>query len=300
MNSICELLGSKYPVIQGAMGVICNPEFVSAISESGGFGLLATAYQRDPNDLADQIIKTKALTQKPFGVNLTIRNPCSEKLSEVIAASGVGTVTTSAGSPERAVSLFRPKGIKVLHVCPSVKTALKAEKAGVDAIIAEGGESGGLQGFNSVSTLVLVPAIADRVKIPVVAAGGIADSRGFQAALKLGAKGVQVGTRFIASIECGAHNTYKQNVCAHDESETVLVDRRGARVRALPTRLALKTIENREEAEALAVPENVSRAWIDGDLDAYLLTAGQAVGLINEIKPVKEIIEEMVSGFRST
>ena len=172
MQDISELLGTKYPIIQGAMGVICNPEMVAAVSEAGGFGLLATAFLTDPDKVKGQIEEVKKLTDKPFGANLVALNPKSLKFAEILADAGIKAVTTSAGSPKAIMGFLKDRGIKVLHVVPNVANAIKAEALGVDAVIAEGSESGGMQGFNGASTMVLVPQVVDAVSLPVVAAGG--------------------------------------------------------------------------------------------------------------------------------
>jgi len=191
MSNISELLGSQYPVIQGAMGVICNPELVAAVSEAGGYGLLATAFAEDPQEVRDQVRKTKELTDNPFGANLVVKNPLAAKFAEVLAEEGVGAVTVSGGSPKELIPFLQEQGIKVIVVVPTVDAARGAEAAGADAIVAEGAESGGAQGFGGVSTIVLVPAVVDAVNVPVIAAGGIGDSRGYRAAMALGAQGVQ-------------------------------------------------------------------------------------------------------------
>ncbi|MBW1819241.1 MAG: nitronate monooxygenase, partial [Deltaproteobacteria bacterium] len=182
MNNIAEMLGCRYPVIQGAMGVICNPEMVAAVSEAGGYGLLATAFQKDPAKLREQVEAVKKLTDKPFGANLMAVNPLSLEFAGVLADAGIRAVTTSAGSPAKILPYLKERGMKVLHVVASTDNAVKAEAAGVDAVIAEGSESGGMQGFNGASTMVLVPMVVDAVNIPVVAAGGIGDSRTYRAA----------------------------------------------------------------------------------------------------------------------
>ena len=209
MSRVTALLGSQYPIIQGAMGVICNPEFVAAVSEAGGFGLLATAFTEDPEFLRNQVKATKQLTNKPFGSNVFAMNPLAQKFVEVLAEEGVRAVTISGGSPKGLIPILRDLGIRVIVVSPTVEGAKGVEALGADAIVAEGAESGGVQGFKGVSTMVLVPTVVDAVKIPVIAAGGIGDSRGYKAALALGAEGVQMGTRFIATKECIAHSIYK-------------------------------------------------------------------------------------------
>lgn len=294
MKDISELLGCRYPVIQGAMGVICNPEFVAAVSEAGGYGLLATAFLTDPGKLEAQVAAVKRLTDKPFGANLMAVNPKSLEFAEVLADAGVGAVTTSAGSPKRLVAYLKERGVKVLHVVASVANARKAEASGVDAVIAEGSESGGVQGFNGASTMVLVPMVVDAVKVPVVAAGGIGDSRGYRAAFALGAKGVQVGTRFIASKECIAHQNYKNALIRAEETDTRVLNMEWAQVRVVHTPLVERMTEGRDKANFSAMEASLEDAWVGGNLEANTIPAGQITGMIREVLSVREIIEEMV------
>jgi enoyl-[acyl-carrier protein] reductase II len=295
MNSITEMLGVEYPIIQGALGGISNPELVAAVSEAGGFGLLATGFIRDATRLLDQIRAVKALTEKPFGANLVVLNPMSRPFAEILIEQGIRAVTVSAGSPEALASILKPRGVKVLQVIPTVEAAVRAEALGVDAVIAEGTESGGIQGYRGASTMVLVPLVVDAVKIPVVAAGGIGDSRGFRAAMALGAKGVQVGTRFIATRECIAHQNYKDAICRAAETDTVLIPRGRVRIRALRTPLAERLLERPPEAASTPAPEALEEAWIRGNLDANPLAAGEIAGMVRDVKSVREIIREMVS-----
>ncbi len=295
MNAISDLLGCRHPVIQGAMGVISNPELVAAVSEAGGYGLLATAFITDPDFLKQQIEAVQRLTGKPFGANLAAFNPSSPVLAEVIADMGIGAVTTSAGFPGPLVDYLKGRRVKVLHVVPNVKSALKAAAAGVDAVIAEGMESGGAQGHQGVSTMVLVPMVADAVDIPVVAAGGIADARGFRAALALGAQGVQVGTRFIASRECIAHINYKQAICRAADTDTVLLGGDRIRVRVLRTPVVEVWLQKPQAEIFEFLSAHQKEASLDGDLEAGAVGAGQISGIVKEIKLIREIIKEMVS-----
>jgi len=295
MQDISELLGTKYPIIQGAMGVISNPEMVSAVSEAGGFGLLATAFLTDSDKLKDQIEGVKKLTDKPFGANLVALNPKSLEFAEILADAGIKAVTTSAGSPKAIMGFLKERGIKVLHVVANVANAIKAEAIGVDAVIAEGSESGGIQGFNGASTIVLVPQVVDAVKIPVVAAGGIGDSRGYRAAFALGAKGVQVGTRFIASQECIAHENYKDALIKANDTDTRVVNMEFAQARVVRTPLVDKMIDAPDKVDFTSMGNSLEEAWVKGDTEANTLPAGQITGMIKEIKSVKEIIQEMVS-----
>ena len=294
MDDITGLLGCRYPIIQGAMSVICNPEMVAAISEAGGYGLLATGFQSDPDLLVSQIRAVRGITEKPFGANLMALNPDSPKFAEVLVEAGIKAVTTSAGNPKDLVSLLKPQGLKILHVVPNVDNAIKAQDAGVDAVIAEGSESGGIQGYQGASTMVLVPMVVDAVNIPVVAAGGIGDARGYRAAFALGAKGVQVGTRFVASKECISHRNYKEAICEAKETDTVLVERDRVRVRALRTPLSEELLKRRGDSISMPSAESLNKAWTEGDLKADVLAAGQVAGMIKSVKSVREIIVEMV------
>ena len=295
MNEITGMLGCRQPVIQGAMGMISNTEMVAAVSEAGGFGLLATGFLKGEEEFRQQIEAVKRLTDKPFGLNLPAWKPESMAYARIVAETGLRAVTTSAGSPEPLVPFLKELGLTVLHVVPDVEGALRAEAAGADAIIAEGTESGGVQGTNGVSTMVLVPAVVDAVKVPVAAAGGIADSRGYRAALALGAKGVQAGTVFIASRECMAHANIKEYLCRARETDTVLMGRDRTRVRIVRTPLVEQALKEPEGWTMEASRGRQGEVWWEGDLTAGPFSAGQVVGLIKEVRTVREIIEEMVS-----
>ncbi len=295
MKTITELLGCKYPIIQGAMGVICNPELVAAVSEAGGFGLLATAFATDVEEFRTQVKATKKLTQNPFGANLQVMNPLSLEFASVLAEEGIKAVTVSGGSPRQIIPLLKEKGISVIPVVPTVDVARKAESLGVDAIIAEGTESGGIQGHRGASTMVLVPAVVDAVNVPVIAAGGIADSRGYKAAMALGAVGVQVGTRFIAVKECIAHQNYKNTIIENIETGTGLLNLGAFQVRALRTPLADQLISDPAQTGSRFSPKGIEESWVKGDLEAGVLPAGEVIGIIHNIPSVKEIIDEMIA-----
>jgi enoyl-[acyl-carrier protein] reductase II len=294
MSRITDLLGSRNPIVQGAMGVISNPELVAAVSEAGGFGLLATAFARDPEVVRGQAKMTKQITDKPFGANLFVMNPLASKFAEVLAEEGVKCVTVSGGSPKGLIPMLHDLGIKVIVVVPTVDGARAAEVARADAIVAEGAESGGVQGLKASSTMVLVPAVVDAVSLPVIAAGGIADSRSYRAAFALGAEGVQVGTRFIATKECIAHDNYKALILESKETGTGLVDMGRFRIRALRTPLVEKMLKGEESTERAFVGEAIEASWLKGNLEAGVLPAGEIAGLISETPTVKEVIEEMV------
>ena len=295
MSKVTDLLGSQYPIIQGAMGVICNPELVAAVSEAGGFGLLATAFAEDVEAVREQAKVTKKLTNKPFGANLFMMNPLTENFAKVLAEEGIRTVTVSGGSPKALIPLLRDLGLKVIVVVPTVEVAKGAEGLGADAVVAEGSESGGVQGFKGVSTMVLVPAVVDEVNIPVIAAGGISDSRGYKAALALGAEGVQIGTRFIATKECIAHAVYKNTIVAAADTGTGLVNMLRFQIRALRTTLVERLLKGQESSMPDFTWQAMEDSWIKGDLEAGVLPAGQVAGRISTILSVREIIKEIVA-----
>lgn len=295
MNIITKMLGIHYPLIQGAMYPISNPEMVAAVSEAGGFGLLATGLKQ-PEAVRQEIEAVQQITDKPFGINIQTWAPTALNLAEISADMRLPAVTLSAGSPVEVCNYLKDKGVKSFAVVPNVANAVKSENAGVDAIIAEGTESGGVQGRNGVSTLVLVPMVVDAVNIPVLAAGGIGDARGFRAALALGAKGVQIGTRFIASHECIAHPKVKEALCQAQETDAILLAQSPKTFsRVLRTPLVEKLLKTPSMFDRKNLQANQGKAWFDGNLDLGLISFGQVAGLIEEIKSVKAIIEGIVS-----
>ncbi len=294
MNPICKLLGSRYPIIQGAMAGISNPELVAAVSEAGGYGLIASGPLSGRKELRAQMEAIRKLTQKPFGVNLMTANPRSKEYVELIADFGIKAVTTSAGSPSELAPLLREKDIKMIHVVPSVALAKKAEAAGANAVVAEGMESGGMQGNNGVTTMVLVPAVVDAVKIPVIAAGGIVDARGYRAAFALGAQGVQVGTAFMVARECVIDDTVKSLLVESGETDTALLGRGRVFSRVVRTPFVEKLLQNSEEALSSFRGDWHNAAKV-GDTNNVAIPAGQCVGLLKKIRSAKEIIEEMVA-----
>jgi enoyl-[acyl-carrier protein] reductase II len=242
-----------------------------------------------------QVQATKKLTDKPFGANLFMMNPLSDQFARLLAEAGIRAVTLSGGSPKVLIPLLHELGMKALVVVPTAKVAASAESCGADAIVAEGSESGGIQGYQGASTIVLTPAVVDAVQVPVIAAGGIGDSRGYKAALALGAEGVQVGTRFIASTECIAHATYKDIIVQSPETGTDRLDRGRLRVRALHTPLVEKLLQSEQMEDYVFGGKAMEASWLKGDADAGVLPAGQISGLIHNVLSVKEIIEEMMS-----
>jgi enoyl-[acyl-carrier protein] reductase II len=295
MSRVTELLGCQYPIIQGAMGVICNPELVAAVSEAGAFGLLATAFAQDPEFVRGQVKAAQKLTDAPFGANLFVMNPLAAEFAKILAEEGIKVVTVSGGSPKKLIPVLDDLGIGFIAVVSTVKAAVGAAGAGAAAVVSEGSESGGVQGFGGPSTLVLTPAVVDAVDVPVIAAGGIGDSRGYRAALALGAEGVQVGTRFIATQECAAHRFYKQTIVDSSDVNTGLVNMGRFQVRALRTPLVERLVGGGTPAPDLFTTQAMEESWLGGDAEAGLLPAGQVVGLITGVPTVRDVIEEMVS-----
>jgi len=296
MIHLNDILNTIYPIIQGPIGAINSPELVAAISNAGGFGMLALGFSSDIEEIKKMLLEVKKLTNKPFGANIMIINPLNEKILPLLAESGVKTVTTSVGFPGKIYPQLHDLGMKGLHVLLSVKHAVSAEKAGADGIIAAGSEAGGLRSTGSESTtMILVPLIADNVNIPVVAAGGIADSRGYRAALALGAEGVQIGTRFLACAESPVQKVWKDQIinCEDGGTDLLPVDylmMRAIITPALKEKLNSPDFDIRKEFKLA----NASKAWDSADFDLVPAGAGQVSALITDIKPVKEIIEEMV------
>jgi len=296
-NRICELLEIRYPIFLGGMAHVSRAPLVAAVSEAGGLGIIGSGGM-SPEDLAREIAEVRRLTDRPFGVNLMLMDPRVQEQVEVVIEARVRMVTTGAGSPAKYMEALKGAGILVFPVVPAVSLAQRMERLGADGVIAEGMESGGHIGTET--TMALVPQVVDAVKIPVVAAGGIADGRGMAAALALGADGVQVGTRFLASEEAPVHPNYKQAVLRAGDRATIITGRAlGRPVRCLTNKLtkqlARYEAEGRdpEEFESLAVG-GLRRAVYEGDLETGSLMAGQVAGLIREIKPAAEIIADMV------
>ena len=297
MSEILDILGSKHPIIQGPIGELNDPKMVAAVSEAGAFGMLALGFVTDLDKIRQMITEIKELTDKPFGANLMIAmNPNNEAILDVLAEAGVKTVTTSAGSPKKIYPKIKELGLKVVHVALAAPLAAKAAAAGADAVVASGMESGGLRTSGPESTnLILVPLVCDLVDVPVVAAGGIADCRGYQASLALGAQGVQIGTAFLASEESPAPRAWKEAIIGCPDAGTTRLPMGG---------MAMRTIINPKMGELMAAGADLSQeynlmnapeAWTTGNFDLFPAGGGQISALIKEIKPVKDIIEGLVA-----
>lgn len=296
MSQLLDILGSRYPIIQGPIGAINSPELVAAISEAGGYGMLALGFMRDIDEVKRLLTEVKNRTDKPFGANIMIINPLNEQIIPLLADAGMKTVTTSVGFPGRIYPLLHQHGMKGLHVLLSLKHAISAEDSGADGIVAAGAEAGGLRSTGSESsTMVLVPLITDHVKIPVVAAGGIADSRGYRAALALGAQGVQIGTRFMATTESPIHDKWKEQIITCEDGGTELLPVDNMMMRAIMTPGLREKIHSpgfdiKKEFQL----KNASKAWNSAEFDLVPAGAGEVSALINDVKSVKEVIDEMV------
>lgn len=297
-TKITELLNCEYPILQGGMAWIAESKLASAVSNAGGIGIIAGGSA--PIDyLREQIRACKSMTDKPFGVNIMLMSPNADDLAQLVIDEKVPVVTTGAGVP-KYVPDWKNAGIKVIPVVPSVAIAKRMERAGADAVIAEGTESGGHIG--EITTMCLVPQVVDAVSVPVIAAGGIADGRGIAASFMLGAEGVQVGTRFLAAEECQIHPTYKELVVKAKDTDSVVTGRyTGHPCRNVRTKFS-KMLANGEKDGSLTPDEfenltlgSLRKAVQDGNLDEGSFLCGAIAGLVKEVKPCSEIIKEMFS-----
>lgn len=302
MNRICDMLQIEFPIFQGGMAWVANHAIAAAVSNAGGLGIIAAG--NAPADwVRNEIRACKKETNKPFGVNIMLLSPYVDEVAQVVIEEGVKVVTTGAGNPGKYMDKWKENGITVVPVVPSVAIAKRMEKYGADAVVAEGCEAGGHIG--ELTTMVLVPQIVDAVSIPVIAAGGIADGRGFAAALMLGAQGIQMGTRFLIAKECTVHQAYKQRVLKATDIDTVVTGRTtGHPVRGLRNQLTRQFQQREKEC---ASPEELEklgtgalyRAVVEGDVIMGAVMAGQCAGLVKKEQTAKEIILEVISELRA-
>ncbi len=297
-DSVTKILGCEYPVIQGGMAWVAEHNLAAAVSEAGGFGIIGAASA--PADIVrEEIRKCKAKTDKPFGVNIMLLNPNADEVADIVIEEGVKAVTTGAGNPAKYMEKWKAAGVKVIPVVASSAMAVMMERAGADAVVAEGMESGGHIG--STTTFALVPQVCDAVKIPVIAAGGIADGRGMAAAFMLGASGVQMGTRFVAARESIVHANYKEKIIkAKDIDSTVTGMSTGHPVRCLRNKMTREYLQMEKDGVELMELEKLTlgslkRAVIDGDVVTGTLMAGQIAGLIKSEESCKDIVQGIVS-----
>jgi enoyl-[acyl-carrier protein] reductase II len=304
MNKITELFNIKYPIIQGGMIWNSGYKLASAVSNAGGLGLIG-AGSMYPEVLREHIQKCKKNTDKPFGVNVPMLYPNIEEIMRIIVEEGVKIVFTSAGNPKTWTSFLKENGIIVVHVVSSSKFALKAQEAGVDAVVAEGFEAGGHNGREESTTLTLIPMVKEQINVPLIAAGGIASGRGMLAVMVLGADGVQVGSRFAASVESSSHDNFKKTILEVKEGDTQVTLKELAPVRLIKNKFYNDIQElyakcpTPDELKLLLGRARAKRGMFEGDLVEGELEIGQIAGLIHEIKPVVEIIDAMISEFNT-
>lgn len=302
MKYISELIGTRYPIIQGGMANIATGEFAAAVSNGGGLGLIA-AGGMTPAQLTQNIRRCRELTQAPFGVNIMLMHPAAEEMADIVARERVPVVTTGAGNPAKFMARWKEAGCLVFPVVPSVALAQRMERLGADGVIPEGTESGGHVG--ELTTMALVPQVVEAVSIPVIAAGGIASGRQLLAAIALGAAGVQIGTCLLVSEECPIHPAYKEAVQKAGDTDTVVTGRiSGIPVRVLKNKMAREYVK-REKAGADKMELEqytlgaLRKAVFDGDVQTGSLMAGQVAGQCREIRPVAEILRGLWEGFLS-
>lgn len=298
-TDLCQLLGIKYPILQGGMAWVATAELAAAVSNGGGLGIIGAGHM-PPEALRTEIVNCKKLTDKPFGVNVMLLSPFVKEVMQVVLEERVPVVTTGAGNPGEYIPALKEIGSKVIPVVASVALARRLERFGIDAIIAEGHESGGHIG--DITTMVLVPQIVDAVSVPVIAAGGIADSRGLVAALSLGAQGVQVGSRFVCSTECTVHEKYKAAVIKCKDRSTVATGvATGHPVRVIENKLTREYVRMERAGASVEELEKLGEGKLriaarEGDVDLGSVMIGQISGMIDNIKPAAEIIQEIIGG----
>ena len=301
-NKITQLFNIDYPIIQAGMIWVSGWRLASAVSNAGGLGLIG-AGSMYPEVLLEHIQKCKKATNKPFGVNVPMLYPNIDEIMKIIIDEGVKIVFTSAGNPKTWTQFLKEKGIAVVHVVSSVKFALKAQEAGVDAVVAEGFEAGGHNGREETTTFTLIPMVKEKIRIPLIAAGGIATGRGMLAAIVLGADGVQIGSRFVASNEASSHQNFKKKVVDAQDGGTYLTLKELAPVRLLKNKFyddlqqLYKQNPTIEEIKELLGRARAKKGMFEGDLEEGELEIGQISGLIHNIKPAAEIIKEIIKDF---
>ena len=304
-TKITELFNINYPIIQAGMVWVSGWKLASAVANEGGLGLIGSGSMK-PDLLREHIQKCKAATNKPFGVNIPLYRGDAEELVKVIIEEGVKIVFSSAGHPRKFIKIMKENDIKVAHVIPSVKHALKAEEVGCDAVIGEGVEAGGHNGSDQITTIALIPQLVDALEIPVIAAGGIADGRGILAALSLGADGVQIGTRFAATVESSAHENYKRKIIESGDKDTVLAFRKIGLVRMIKNAFAMRAVQaefegwNIDKMKELLGTKRERLGIFEGDLTEGELEAGQSSGLVKEILTVKELFNKLLKELSET
>ena len=298
MNRVTEHTGSKYPIIQAPMGWIARSQLASAVCEAGGMGIIETS-SGEIDNCKKEIQMMSELTSKPFGVNLPLLFLKDDSMVKFCVESGVRFVTTSAGDPTKYIGVLKDAGITVYHAVPSLEGAIKAANAGVDGLVIEGTEGGGFKSPVEVGLLVLIQAIKQNLDLPIIAAGGIVDGKGMAAVFAAGAEGIQMGTRFVSSIESPVHENFKNKIIESGIDGTYILNKKSKPViRALKTNLT-KDIDEKGKMDMTALM-NIKDLYFGGDMEAAPALSGQSTGLITEIKPVKQIITEIINDFNIT
>ena len=297
MNRVIKHTGSKYPIIQAPMGWIARSQLASAVCEAGGMGIIETS-SGEIDNYKKEILKMSELTDKPFGVNLPLLFLKDDSMVKFCVDAGVKFVTTSAGDPTKYISVLKDAGITVYHAVPSLQGAIKAANAGVDGLVIEGTEGGGFKSPVEIGLLVLIQSIKQNIDLPLIAAGGIVDGAGMAAVFAAGAEGIQMGTRFVSSVESPVHRNFKDKIIDSGIDGTLILNKSSKPViRALKSDLTIN-IDQKGEMDMSAMM-NIKNLYFDGDMEAAPALSGQSTGLISEIKPVKKIIEEIIDEFNS-
>jgi enoyl-[acyl-carrier protein] reductase II len=299
-NRITEMLGVEYPIVQAPMGWIARAQLASSVSNAGGLGIIETSSGR-LDEVRAEVKKMRELTTKPFGLNVALAFVRDPDIVKFVLDQGVKFVTTSAGDPMKIVGLLKEAGLNVFHVVPSLKAALRAIEAGVDGLVVEGGEGGGFKNPREVSTMVLLPLVCSKVKVPVIAAGGITDGRTMAAAFALGAEGVQMGTRMVSAAESPVHQNWKNAILEAEETSTVFLNRfgPGPALRALRTEKTTR-LEKEPPPNVMSEFGTPTDLYFGGDMEASIALSGQVAGRIESVKPVAQIIKETVDEFEET
>ena len=297
MNRVIEHTKSKYPIIQAPMGWIARSQLASSVCEAGGMGIIETS-SGEIDNCKKEILKMSELTDKPFGVNLPLLFLKDDSMVKFCVDAGVKFVTTSAGDPTKYISVLKDAGITVYHAVPSLQGAIKAANAGVDGLVIEGTEGGGFKSPVEIGLLVLIQSIKQNIDLPLIAAGGIVDGAGMAAVFAAGAEGIQMGTRFVSSVESPVHRNFKDKIIDSGIDGTLILNKSSKPViRALKSDLTIN-IDQKGEMDMSAMM-NIQNLYFDGDMEAAPALSGQSTGLISEIKPVKQIIEEIIDEFNN-
>jgi enoyl-[acyl-carrier protein] reductase II len=294
------MLGVEYHIVQAPMGWIARSQLASAVSNAGGLGIIETS-SGDIPAVREEVKKMRTLTTKPFGMNIALAFVRDPDIVKFVVDQGIKFVTTSAGDPQKIVGQLKKAGLTVFHVVPSLKTALRAIECGIDGLVVEGGEGGGFKNPREVASMVLLPLVCERVKVPVVAAGGMVDGRTMAAAFLLGAEGIQMGTRMVSAAESPVHMNWKNAILNAEETSTVFLNRfgPGPALRALRTEKTSR-IEKEPPSNIMAEFGKATDLYFGGDMEASIALSGQVAGRIHEIKPVKQIIDETIAEFHAT